>query len=45
MNDVEKFYEAARKFYPQSKPWAELNPMLQMQLVQAINMILGTLHS
>jgi len=44
MSDVEKFYEAVRKNFPNSKPWHELNPMQQMQLVQGINMIIGVMQ-
>jgi len=44
MSDVERFYEAIRKHFPNSKPWQELNPMAQMQLVQGINMILMVLQ-
>jgi len=44
MSDVEKFYESARKHFPNSKPWHELDPMAQMQLVQGINMILMVLQ-
>lgn len=45
MSDVEQFYERARTKFPNSKPWNQLDPMAQIQLVQAINMILGVLHS
>jgi hypothetical protein len=40
MSDVEKFYESARKHFPNSRPWKELDPMQQMQLVQGINLII-----
>ncbi len=43
MSDVEKFYEAARAKFPGSRPWNKLEPMEQMQIVQAINFILGAL--
>ena len=43
MSDIEKFYEAARAKFPGSKPWNQLNPMEQMQLIQGINMILGVI--
>jgi hypothetical protein len=43
MSDVEKFYEAARAKFPGSRPWGQLEPMEQMQIVQAINFILGAL--
>jgi hypothetical protein len=43
MNDVEKFYEAARLKFPGSRPWNQLDPMEQIQIVQAINLILGVL--
>ena len=42
MSDVEKFWSALQKFnFPNWKPWNQLNPMEQMQVVQGINMILG----
>jgi hypothetical protein len=44
MNDVEKFYEAARKHFPNARPFNQLHPMEQMQLVQAINMILSVME-
>lgn len=43
MNDVEKFYTAARKYFPDSKKWKELNPFEQMQIIQGINLILGVM--
>ena len=43
-SDVERFFEAiAAKFGVQRK-YHELHPMEQMQLVQAINMILQVVH-
>ena len=42
MSDVEKFWFALQKFsFPNWKPWNQLNPMEQMQVVQGINMVLG----
>lgn len=43
MSDVERFYEAARKHFPRSRPWGKLNPFEQMQVIQGINLILGTI--
>jgi hypothetical protein len=43
MSDVERFYEAARAKFPGSRPWHQLEPMEQMHIVQAINIILGAL--
>jgi hypothetical protein len=40
MSDVEKFYESARKHFPNAKPWGKLNQFEQMQVVQGINLIL-----
>lgn len=45
MSDIEKFYESARKQFPESRPWNELNPMQQMQVVQGANLILSVLWS
>ena len=43
-SDVERFYDAvAAKFVVQRK-YHELHPMEQMQLVQAINMILQVIR-
>ena len=43
-SDVERFFEAiAAKFGVQRK-YHDLHPMEQMQLVQAINMILQVVH-
>jgi len=44
MNDVERFYESARKHFPNSVPWSHLNPMQQMQLIQGINLIIGVMQ-
>ena len=44
MSDVERFYEAARKHFPASRPWSQLNVQEQMMIVQAINMILHIFH-
>jgi len=43
MNDVQQFYERAREKFPGSRPWNQLNPIEQIQIVQAINMILGVI--
>lgn len=43
MSDVERFYEAARKHFPNAKSWNKLNPLEQMQITQGINLILGVL--
>lgn len=40
MSDVEKFFEAVAAKFGVQKKWHELHPVQQMQLVQAINMIL-----
>jgi hypothetical protein len=45
LSDVERFYEAARKKFPEALPWKRLNPFQQMQVVQAINMILEVMYS
>ncbi len=43
MSDVERFYEAVRKHFPGAKAWNRLTPFEQMQLIQAINLILGVM--
>lgn len=40
MSDVEKFFEAVAAKFGVQKKYHELHPVQQMQLVQAINMIL-----
>ncbi len=45
MSDVEKYYAAMQKHFPQSRPWSELHPQEQMMLVQALNMTLQVLHA
>ena len=40
MSDVEKFFEAIAAKFGVQKKYHELHPVQQMQLVQAINMIL-----
>lgn len=40
MSDVEKFFEAVAAKFGVQKKYHELHPIQQMQLVQAINMIL-----
>lgn len=44
MSDVERFYEAARKHFPASRPWSQLTVPEQLMIVQAINMILHIFH-
>ena len=39
-SDVEKFFDAVAAKFGVQKKYHELHPMEQMQLVQAINMIL-----
>lgn len=42
MSDVERFWAAlANKGFPNWKPWHELHPMDQMQIIQGINLILS----
>ncbi len=42
MSDVEKFWNALQKFnFPNWKPWNELHPAAQMQVIHGINAILG----
>lgn len=41
MSDVEKFYESARKYFPNSPPWNRLDPFLQMQFVQGVSILIG----
>lgn len=43
-SDVERFYEAVAAKFGVQKKYHELHPMEQMQLVQAINIILQVLH-
>lgn len=43
MSDVERFYGAARKYFPNAKAWNQLNQFEQMQLIQGINLILGVM--
>ena len=40
MSEVEKFYNAVAAKFGVQKKYHELHPVQQMQLVQAINMIL-----
>jgi hypothetical protein len=44
MSDVEKFYYAVTKHFGSRRQWGELDPMEQMQFVQAINIILQTVN-
>ena len=44
MSDVEKFWLRLQPHFEGWKPWHELNPMTQMQIIQGINMILGAAH-
>jgi hypothetical protein len=45
MNNVELFYETARKKFPNAPPWNRLAPFQQMTVIQGINMILGVMHN
>ncbi len=45
MNDVERFYESARKHFANTKPWNQLNQFEQMQVIQGINLILGVMSN
>ena len=44
MSEVEKFFEAVAAKFGVQKKYHELHPVQQMQLVQAINMILQVVH-
>ena len=43
-SDVERFFEAVAAKFGVQRKYHELHPMEQMQLVQAINMILQVVH-
>jgi hypothetical protein len=43
-SDVEKFFDAVAAKFGVQKKYHELHPMEQMQLVQAINMILQVIR-
>ena len=43
-SDVEKFFDAVAAKFGVQRKYHELHPMEQMQLVQAINMILQVVH-
>jgi len=43
MSDIEKYYEAMRKHFPQSRPWNNLQPQEQMMIVQSFNMTIQVL--
>ena len=43
-SDVERFYEAVAAKFGVQKKYHELHPVQQMQIVQAINMILQVVH-
>ena len=45
MSDVEKYYAAMRKHFPNSRPWEQLHPQEQMMIVQALNMTLQVLNA
>lgn len=44
LSDVERFYETARKKFPHAVPWNRLDPIQQMVVIQAINMILEVMN-
>lgn len=44
MSDVEKFFDAIAAKFGVQKKYHELHPMEQMQLVQAINIILQVIR-
>ena len=43
-SDVERFFEAITAKFGVQRKYHDLHPMEQMQLVQAINMILQVVH-
>jgi hypothetical protein len=43
-SDVERFYDAVAAKFGVQRKYHELHPVEQMQLVQAINMILQVVH-
>ena len=43
-SDVERFYDAVAAKFGVQRKYHELHPMEQMQMVQAINMILQVVH-
>ena len=44
MSEVEKFFNAVAAKFGVQKKYHELHPVQQMQIVQAINMILQVVH-
>ena len=45
MSEVEQYYAAMRKHFPNSRPWDQLHPQEQMMIVQAINITLQVLNT
>ena len=44
MSETEIFYQAIADKFGVQRKWSDLHPVEQMQIIQAINMILGVVH-
>ena len=44
MTETEIFYKAIADKFGVQRKWSDLHPVEQMQIIQAINMILGVVH-
>ena len=44
MTETEIFYKAIADKFGVQRKWSDLHPAEQMQIIQAINMILGVVH-
>lgn len=44
MSETEIFYQAIADKFGVQRKWGDLHPVEQMQIIQAINMILGVVH-
>lgn len=44
MSETEIFYQAIADKFGVQRKWGDLHPVEQMQIIQAIDMILGVVH-
>ena len=44
MSETKIFYQAIADKFGVQRKWSDLHPVEQMQIIQAINMILGVVH-
>lgn len=45
MSDAEKYYYSIAKHFGLTLNWNQLNPMIQMQIIESVNMLIDAMNN